>query len=373
MTGAADRGNPPGAAGTEEPLPALPGPFIGFQLKHIGDFLLTLPALGLIKRAWPTEKVTLALPPGLAELAALHPWVDEVIELDRAAGLRNSCKAIKRIRQKRFGAAFIFDGQTRSIVAARLAGIKNRVGASRLYPLACRSLYTLDVDIAGENSYFDSQALRGQKMVAKALGLAPGPGLRPPMLRVDEAAIQAITPLLGELEGQGPRVGLTLQGMQPEKTWPLANFVELCQRLWGAYRARLFVTGGPAEKPLAEALTRAAKVPVANFCGRTTLPQVVGLAAASDLFITVDTGTSHLVALTETPLISIFIWTNPVLWPPQSPRAYLLCYEWALARFGLKAGDGPWQVAPVITPEMVWGKAREVLEEGKRPKAAAAI
>jgi ADP-heptose:LPS heptosyltransferase len=100
---------------------------------------------------------------------------------------------------------------------------------------------------------------------------------------------------------------------------------------------------------------------VANFCGRSTLPQLLALAQASDLFITVDTGTAHLAALTETPLISIFIWTNPALWPPQSPLAQLMCYDWALARFRLTASDGPWQTAPCITPEMVFRKAGEVL------------
>lgn len=350
-------------AGAEsmEAAPNLPGPFIGFQLKHIGDFLMTLPALGLIKKHWPDEKIAIAVSPNIAPLAAISPLVDECIVIDREAGLLTFHKSLKRIREKKFGTAFIFDGQVRSVAAARLAGVQNRVGAAGVYPLKFRALYTHDVNI--EATRLDSQALRSQKMVAKALGLPPEPALRPPMPPLDSKSIGHIAPLLRELKGGGPRIGLTLQGLQHEKTWPLANFAELSRRLWEKYEARLFVTGGPGESVLAEALAQGAGAPVANFCGRTRLPQLLALIMASDLFITVDTGASHLAALTETPLISIFIWTNPALWPPQSPRAHLLCYEWALARFGLKKTDGPWQTAPVVTPDMVFQKAGEIFGE----------
>ncbi|UQZ89064.1 hypothetical protein C4J81_07575 [Deltaproteobacteria bacterium Smac51] len=342
------------------------GPFIGFQLKHIGDFLMTLPALGLIKKNLPDEKLTLVVSPKVAELAALHPWVDEVIVLDRQAGFKHFWQIAKILRKKRFETAFVFDGQTRSIITARTAGVKNRIGSSGLYPLGRSApLYTRNVAIESESSRLDSQAMRGQKMVAGALGLTPDPGLRPPMPALDSSSIRPIAPLLGELEGTGPRIGLTLHGMQYEKSWPLANFAELCRKLWEAFNARLFVTGGPGERPLADSLAKEAGVPVANFCGRTSLPHVVSLAMVSDLFITIDTGTSHLVALTETPLLSIFIWTSPALWPPQSPRAHLMCYEWALERFELKPSDGPWQVAPVITPEMVFLRAADILTNGQ--------
>ncbi len=339
-------------------LPTLPGPYIGFQLKHIGDLLHTIPALGFFKKHFPGEKFSLALAPQVAELALGSPLADEVLIIDRKAGPLAFARTIANIRRKKFKTAFIFDGGTRSIVAARLAGIKNRVGASGLYPLAFRALYTLDVDIGADP--LDSQARRGQNMLAGALGLPPEAALRP---TAPGDSIDSVLPLLGELSGRGPLVGLTLRGRQHEKTWPLRHFADLCQKLWKSCSARIFVMGGPDESPLAEALIASSGVPAANFCGRTTLSQVVELARAGDLIITVDTGVSHLAALTETPLVSIFIWTSPALWPPQSPQAHLMCYEWALARFGLAASDGPWLSAPVITPDMVFAKAMEILSK----------
>ena len=344
---------------------ALPGPFISLQLKHIGDFLMTLPALGFLKQKQPGQKTGLVLTPKIAELARGHPWVDEIFVHDRNRGLPALWELARDLRASDYRSALIFDGHTRSIVGAALGGLKNRAGAGGLYPPGGWSwLYTRDFEIRDEAWPLESQAYRGQKLAAAALGLPPGPALRPPPppFSADDSA--KARELISALPGRGPLIGLTLAGLQPEKSWPLTNFVELCRRLWTASDARLFVTGGPDESSLAQALALAAEVPVADLCGHTSLRQLLALADLSDLFITIDTGTSHLVALTETPLISLFIWTSPAQWPPQSPLARILCYDWALKRFGLKPEEGPWKSAPVITPEMVFNEAAEIIGRG---------
>jgi ADP-heptose:LPS heptosyltransferase len=301
--------------------------------------------------------------------------VDDVFVIDRARGAGAFWAVCRAIRRSRFQTAFIFDGQTRSIAAACLAGLKTRLGASCLYPLgACRALYTGDLsrpeprplnsrtESPETEARLASQSLRGQRLIAAALGLAPKPRLRPlpPPIKPENARLDA--DLLNGLSGAGPGIGLALQGLQPEKTWPLASFALLCRKLYAHCQARLFVVGGPSESALAASLARSAGVPVADFCGRTGLLDLLALAGAADLFITVDTGVSHVVALTETPLISIFIWTSPALWPPQTPHARIMCYDWPLYRFGLDPGDGPWRTAPFITADMVFEEALGLLE-----------
>ncbi len=341
--------------------PSWTGPYLAFQIKHIGDFLQTLPALEFI-REQTGRPVDLVVRPGLAELALYHPWVHHLFTLDRGGSLDHHVRLIAELRDRHYGTAFIFDGQTRSIVCAFLAGAAERVGAAGLYPLGRQApLYTRNLDIAGPGWPLESQATRTLKTAAAALGLPPAPARRPPPPTLDDTVRSRARDLLAGLEGDGPLIGLTLQGLQPEKSWPLAHFAELSRKLWAECRARLFVTGGPDEILAARALARAAGVPVGDFCGRTSLLELTALAEQSDLFITIDTGTSHIVALTETPLISIFIWTSPALWPPQTPHARLLAYDWALHRFGLATAGGPWRAAPVITPAMVFEEALSLL------------
>lgn len=341
----------------------VPGPFLGFQLKHIGDFLMTLPALGFLKQCAPGRPVGMVVAPAIAELARCHPWVDEVIELDRRAGHKHVWRLAQAIHKRYYGTAFIFDGQTRSIVTATLAGLRYRVGAPGLYPLGkFARLYNLAVDIQDSRWPLESQAYRAQKMVAGALHLLPGPILKPPPLNLSAAHRAKAQALVAEIPGPGPLVGLSLRGRQLEKTWPLMNFIKLAQRLWNEHQARLFVTGGPEDGPLVRNLALASEVPVADFCGRTSLPELAALTELSDLIISVDTGTAHIAALTDTPIISIFVWTSPALWAPQSGQAHLLAYDWALNRFGLPTEAGqPWLSAPVISPAMVFKEASAIL------------
>lgn len=349
------------------PGPA-PGPFLGFQLKHIGDFLTTLPALGFLKAYAPGRPVGLVVTPAIAELARCHPWVDEVIELDRKAGRMHMSRVAQAIHKRYYGTAFIFDGQERSIITALIAGLRHRVGAPGLYPLgACRFLYNLAVDIKDSRWPMESQAYRAQKMVAAALHLGPGPILKPPPLNLSAAHRAKAQSLAAEIPGPGPLVGLSLRGRQLEKTWPLMNFIKVAQRLWNEHQARLFVTGGLEDSALAHNLAIASEVPIADFCGRTNLPELAAVNELSDLVISVDTGTTHIAALTGTPIISIFAWTSPALWAPQSQNVYPLAYEWALKRFGLTSeAERPWLSAPVISPAIVYKEASAILRRRRR-------
>ncbi|MGL4208812.1 MAG: glycosyltransferase family 9 protein [Candidatus Adiutrix sp.] len=351
---------------------AFSGPFLAFQLKHIGDVLMTLPALGLLKHHFPQEKIGLVVTPQTAPLVAEHPWVNEHFILKRSRNFSDFYHSCQAIKAGGFETAFIFDGQLRSILAAKLSKIKNPLADSGLYPLKGpkflyrQNLDTVTVSPANQNILNAapspaSQALTGQKMVAKAMGLALAPDLKPPPPPIKPANIQCAKSLLGELGASGPRIGLALTGLQPEKSWPMVSFAALCQMLYHNLSANIFITGSVADKGQGAALATLAKVPMANFCGRTSLIDLVALDKEADLFITVDTGTAHLVALTETPLITLFIWTNPAQWAPKTPNLSLLCYNWALQRFNLGNKNGPWHNAPVITPEMVFQQACSLL------------
>ncbi|MDR2935451.1 MAG: glycosyltransferase family 9 protein, partial [Candidatus Adiutrix sp.] len=335
---------------------------------EVRDFLATLPALGFIK-AHSKAQVGVVVTPQMAELAFRHRGIDEVFTLDPARGNRHLRQVARAIAQKDYRTAIIFDGRLRSLLTAAVAGIRNRLGARGLKPLSpLPFLYSHEVNIMDALWFLESQAYRAQKIAAALLDISPGVPLRPPPPAADPASAARADKLLGELSSAGPRIGLSLQGGQPEKSWPLPHFAALCRKLWRAFKAALFVVGTESDSSLAHSLAGAAEVPVANFCGRTNLTDVIALAAASNLFITEVTGVSHLAALTETPVISLFTWSNPVLWSPQTPHTRVLAYEWALKRFGLKPSDGPWLrpwlTAPIITPDLVFQEARVMLEAG---------
>jgi ADP-heptose:LPS heptosyltransferase len=339
--------------------------YLGFQLKNLGDVLMTLPALALLKKHRPNCRISMALRPLTAPLLENHPLVDEVIVhrfKPRGLDLLHSYKLSRSIKKRGYSASFHFDGQLRGGLLAYLAGLPVRavgLGLLGVSGLKCPRLYNRRIALRDKNSAWESLALSHQKLVAGVLGLEAEPDIEvPPLVIPKEAAVKAEA-LLDSLPGQGPVVGLTLSGRQKEKSWPLDFWAEVIKTLGTDNKARFYVAGEAGERPLADNLAGLGDTFLGNFCGLTDLLDFVALAGRSDLFLTVDTGSAHLVSLTSTPLVTIFTATNPVQWGALSPRQARLCYNWALARFGLT--DGPFAGYPIVSPFEVIKAARSFL------------
>ncbi|MDR2140781.1 MAG: glycosyltransferase family 9 protein [Deltaproteobacteria bacterium] len=344
--------------------------FIGFQLKNLGDVLMTLPALALLKTRRPGCQVTMVVRPLTAALLANHPLVDAVIPYQfqpRSLGLGESRRLVRALRQSGARVSFHFDGQRRGGLVALWAGLDSRaVGLGLLGVSGLKSpwLYNQKISLRSPGAPWESLALSHQRLVAAVLGEATEPGLVAPGLNIPERARAKARALLAQTPGAGPLIGLTLLGRQREKSWPLDFWAQVLQALAAQTKARFYVTGEAGEGYLADQLAQLAGVPAQNFCGQTDLLEFVALAAASDLFLTIDTGSAHLVALTETPLITIFTATNPAQWGALSRRRTQICYNWALARFGLSSGPD-YVGYPIVRPPVVIEAALAFLAKGQ--------
>ncbi|MDR1395194.1 MAG: glycosyltransferase family 9 protein [Deltaproteobacteria bacterium] len=336
-----------------------------FQLKNLGDVIMSLPALALIKKHRPASRLTVVLRPPAAQLLKNHPLADEVLVHDfepRRLELAKSLALVRTFRQAGYEASFHFDGQQRGGVLARWAGLPVRavgLGLLGVGGLKCPWLYNRRVDLRPQDSPWESLALSHQRLAAEVLGLEPEPDIEVPGLMIPSPAKDKAAVLTDSLDGEGPIIGLTLLGRQREKSWPLDFWAEVVRELKETKKARIYVAGETADSVPAQNLARLSKTSLGNFCGLTDLVEFAALAAASDLFLTVDTGSAHLVSLTSTPLVTIFTATNPVQWGSLSRRQARLCYSWALARFGL--ANGPLAGFPVVRPKAVIQAAMEFL------------
>jgi ADP-heptose:LPS heptosyltransferase len=339
--------------------------FVGFQLKNLGDVLMTLPALALLKKHRPKAGVTMVVRPQTAQLLENHPLIDEVISHSFQPRKLNTLKTMrlaKKLRQSRFSAAFHFDGQQRGGILALLARIPFRsvgVGLLGVSGLKRPFLYNQKILLRPVSAPWESLALSHQRLVALSLGLEVEPDIPVPGLTLPPAALEKAQSLIQTLPGNGPLIGLTLKGRQREKSWPLEYWAEVATVLKERLKARFYVTGEESDKVLAVTLAQLVGFDIGNFCGLTSLREFVALAGASDLFLTIDTGSAHLVSTTSTPLVTIFTATNPVQWGPLARKQARICYHWALARFGLERG--PFIGCPVVKPPDVIKAALSLL------------
>jgi ADP-heptose:LPS heptosyltransferase len=103
----------------------------------------------------------------------------------------------------------------------------------------------------------------------------------------------------------GRRVALNPGASDAVRRWPAENFARLAEALYGAGFAPILV-GAFSDHELGEQIRSICRVPISNFAGRTTVPEMAALLARCDLLVSGDTGAAHLAAATGATVLGIY-------------------------------------------------------------------
>jgi heptosyltransferase-2 len=100
------------------------------------------------------------------------------------------------------------------------------------------------------------------------------------------------------------------------KRWAPERFAAVGDSVSRRGGAKVAIVGGPAERPLAEAVAARMRAPVRMLCGETTLPDLVGVLGSLRTLVTNDSGPMHLAAALGVPVVAIF---GPTDWRETAP------------------------------------------------------
>jgi len=110
----------------------------------------------------------------------------------------------------------------------------------------------------------------------------------------------------------------------PTKRWPAERFAELARR-WtlGAPGRAVVLAGGPEDAAETRAVRAASAkdLPLHDWTGRTSLPELLALVAACGATVANDSGVAHLAAAAGRPTVAIFGSTDPRWTAPRGPHA----------------------------------------------------
>lgn len=105
------------------------------------------------------------------------------------------------------------------------------------------------------------------------------------------------------------------------RRWPVGRWAVLAAQLARAGR-RVLLSGGPAERPLTDAVTGLALADgvgggrVEDLAGRCSLPELATVVGSASLLVCGDTGVAHLGTALGTPSVLLFGPTPPRTWGP---------------------------------------------------------
>ncbi len=285
------------------------------QLKHLGDVLLTTPVVRALHHAWPGATIRVLVARGMEAMVSDHPLIQEVISLDRGAGLVAAGRLALGLWRRRFDLVLEYSGGDRGAFYSWLTGAPRRLG----YEHPKRSWWQRRLAFTQLAPAPPLRAHTVEKNLAlvEALGVAPrhqGPEFYWPAQtgrRVQEL-----------LQGHGlsPR-GFVL--LHPParwlfKCWTTEGYARVIDALQMDYRLPVVLTAAPTQGEmdfLAAILNQVRTRPI-NLAGRLDLKTLGALIAQAQLFVGVDSAPMHLAAAVGTPTVVLFGPSGPYNWRP---------------------------------------------------------
>ncbi|MGC9195038.1 MAG: lipopolysaccharide heptosyltransferase II [Syntrophobacteraceae bacterium] len=283
----------------------------------IGDAVMSTPALGAIRAAFPSWEIVLAANPVVCELMSPHPFCDRVIVYDKKGlhgGATGLWKFGRRLGAEAFDAAILLQNALEAAMMAALAGIKVRAGYSTD---GRRLLLTHPVRRTRE-----SLRLHHSRYYLEMLA---GLGIFPAGSQTTLQCTEAESNWAGSLMG-GERFAAINPGAAygSAKRWYPKRFAKVADALASDFGFKVLLVGGPAEADIGSEILSAMSSGALNMIGRTSVRQLMALLASSELVVTNDSGPMHVAAAFGRPVVALFGPTDHTVTSPLCSRLALV-------------------------------------------------
>ncbi|WP_044303371.1 glycosyltransferase family 9 protein [Rhodopirellula sallentina] len=291
------------------------------RMSAIGDAILTLPVACCLRDHFPDAYIGWVIEKKSAPMVRGHQDIDSVIELER--GWFTSPKAIRQaratLREHRFDISIDCQGNTKSALAGKLAGAKQRIG------------------FAGKHAMELSRFFNNEKVTPvfhhvtdRSLELLTPLGIHHPNVRwnlpLDSEERRWAMSYRHSIRSSRVAI-LNPGGTWPSKLWEADRFASTARYLADRYGYHSVVVWGSFEERLmAEEIVELSNE-TATLAPDTSLTSLAALIETGDLFISGDTGPLHMAVALGTRTIGLYGATRPGDSGPYNQVALQLQYE----------------------------------------------
>ena len=286
----------------------------------LGDVVLTLPLLPILKKHFPEARLTMLLSSYTAELAEGNHHLDKILLYDREGRPRPFAELVTVIRDAGFDASFVVRPTLRVALLVNIAGIPIRVGTGyRWYSLLFnRRIYEHRKTAEKHEVEYNLGLLRavgidaGNECIEFSVTIPPEA----------ERRIRSLRTALG-IEETDRVVVLHPGSRGSARDWGASRFRELANRLSAISGMKVIVTGGKGEQTLVEEVSGPPapnRIPLAN---QLTLKEFAALVRSADVFVANSTGPLHIAAVVGVPVVGLYpnlTVASPRRWGPYTEK-----------------------------------------------------
>ncbi len=339
---------------------------IVIQTAFLGDVVLTVPLLDLLRELPDVEGLAVVTTPVGAEFLAGQGVADEIVGYDkrgRDSGVLGFRRIARRLRA----------------IGADLAVIPHRSMRSGLLAVASGAPERVGFDESGGRALLNRRVRYRARPheIERLAGLAVAVGAAPPAGRIDfrvrvpaEGSREIDRVLSARGAGSEERLLVLAPGSRwPTKRWPPERFGEAAAALSRDFGVRPVVTGTRDEREAGRVAAGAAGPVAVDLTGELSLAGWVGLIARARIVLSNDSASAHVAAGVGTPVVAVFGPTVPAQgFAPYTDLATVVgspapCRP--CGRHGaLRCPRGTLECMETVQPAVVVDAARHLLERG---------
>ena len=280
------------------------------RLRSIGDTVLATPSLFALRRFLPDAEIDILVEDWVAPLLDGHPHADNVVVLERG-GMISRARAAREIRSNGYDVVYNLHGGTTATLLTRATGARYRIGL-KTYQYAQLHNHQAPSPLL----LWGQQKTHSAEQQLALLGWTGVPVTDRPRthLAVTPEAASAVSQQLAEEGLEDRQIALIHPAAAfATKQWAAENFARVAESLAERGFAPVAIAA-PNEHQLLESLINEASVRIVSL--DLPLPEVVALAARSQVFVGNDSGIAHIANAVGTPSVVIFGSSNIAHWRP---------------------------------------------------------
>lgn len=280
---------------------------------RIGDVVLSLPMLPLLKKKFPNAVISIMVQPYTKELVEHHSCVDEVILWEETKGIHHYVSILKK---RQFDLAIIPYPRFNLALIIFLAGIAVRVGTGyRWYSLLFnRRIYEHRKDARRHEVDYNLNLL-------STIGITSNEKPQFEFTISDDVRKRVESVL--RTDGIDRFAVLHAGSGGSARDWSIQRFAQLGDELQRNHHLRVVLTGSSNETKFVRSLELQMTTSPVNYTGKFSLQELGALFQKASVFVSNSTGPLHIASIVGTPVVAMY---PPILqcsakrWGPYTER-----------------------------------------------------
>ncbi len=293
------------------------------QLGDIGDVILTLPAIGVLRENFPQSRLVVCVRGKAREIIEDCSLATAVITVRKEkkrlrAAFLGQLHWMRELRGHRFDLAIDLRTGTRGAIIAGLSGAGTRIGRFAEDGGLWRNRVFTHLVIPPDEAF--QYAAEHNLNILSPLGLK----IRDRSLNyaIPNHRKEAANRLFSneKIPLHRPLLAFHPFSLWKYKEWRMDSCVELIDDVQLRYDMTVVITGSSEERGRADQVAARCRTRPFNLAGKTSIGELAAVFFACHGFIGVDTAALHLAAAVGIPTLGIFGPSPAVCWAPQGSR-----------------------------------------------------